>query len=172
MRTVGQLSRARICRAARIGNVRKMKLAPEPSQTAVYQPYSVCYHDRLTFIWLIWEILTMKQDDIDTLKKLKPASGSHLLDISSAELRPGFFKGTYFLIVQGTKPWITMVVSFSPRIYIRQPDYWEIEVVGTQFGIGLPQTAPFIHAEDVSRSVGTKGVDVVGNNQTIRLPLP
>jgi hypothetical protein len=65
-----------------------------------------------------------------------------------------------------------MVVSFSPRIYIRQPDYWEIEVVGTQNGIGLPQTSPFIHAEDVSRSVGTKGVDVVGNNQTIRLPLP
>jgi hypothetical protein len=106
------------------------------------------------------------------LEKLKKATGSYLLDISSAELRPGFFKGTYFLVVQGTKPWITMVVGFSRRIYIRQPDYWEIEVVGLQSGIGLPQTAPFIHAEDVTGSVGTKGVDVVGNNQTIRVHLP
>ena len=116
--------------------------------------------------------MTKKQDDTDTLKKLKPASGSHLLEIDSAELRPGFVKGTYFLIVKGTKPWVTMVVSFSPYIYIRQPEYWEIEVVGTQNGIGLPRTAPFEHAEDVTASLGTKGVDVIGSNQTIRVALP
>jgi hypothetical protein len=88
MGTVGQLSRAPMCPAARIGNVREIKRALEPSQTAVYQPYSVCYHDPSTFLLLVWEIMTMKQDDIDTLKKLKLASGSHLLDISSADLRP------------------------------------------------------------------------------------
>jgi|SRR5581483_6147864 len=114
----------------------------------------------------------MTQVDIDKLKTLKPATGTYLLHIDSAELRPGFIKGTYFLIVKGTKPWVTMAVSFSRHIYIRQPEYWGIEVVGMQDGIGLPQTAPFVHAEDVTGSVGTKGVEVIGSNQTIRVDLP
>ena len=114
----------------------------------------------------------MQQADIDKLGKLRKATGSYLLEIDSAELRPGFIKGTYFLIVQGTKPWVTMVVSFAPHIYIRQPEYWEIEVVGTQWGIGLPQTGPFVHAEAITGSIGTQGVDVIGSNKTIRLPLP
>jgi hypothetical protein len=114
----------------------------------------------------------MKQSDIDKLKKLKKSGSSHLIDIDTAELRPGFVKGTYILIVTGTKPWVTMVVHFSRHIYIRQPEYWEIDVVGTQSGIGLPQTAPFVHAEDVTGTVGTKGVAVIGNNRTIKVVLP
>jgi hypothetical protein len=31
-----------------------------------------------------------------------------------------------------------MQVSLIPRIYVVQPEYWEIEVVGSLPGIGLP----------------------------------
>jgi len=35
-------------------------------------------------------------------------------------------------------------------IYIIQPEYWRIEVAGCQSGIGLPQTAPYHVAADIS----------------------
>ena len=55
-----------------------------------------------------------------------------------------------------------MIVELSPLIYIRQPEYWGIEVVGCQNGIGLPQTAPYTVALDITHLLGTKGIEVIG----------
>ena len=84
----------------------------------------------------------MKDSDLQALQALPPSSSCRLIDFDKAEAVPGIIPKTFFLIVSGTKPWITMQVELHPLIYIRQPDYWGIEVVGCQSGIGLPATAP------------------------------
>jgi hypothetical protein len=114
----------------------------------------------------------MQQKDIDTLSARKKPEGFYLLDIEKAELRPGLIRGTFFLTVAGTKPWSTIIVKFSPLIYIQQPEYWGIQVVGIQLGIGLPVVTPYMHTEEVTQYLGKKGVEVIGANRTITLKLP
>ena len=109
----------------------------------------------------------MQQQDIDTLAAGKKPTGVVLLDIEDAQLTPGIVKDTYFLTVSGTKPWLTMKVEFLPLIYVRQPEYWGIQIVGVQSGIGLPATAPFTHTEEVTQYLGTKGVEAIGANKKI-----
>lgn len=111
----------------------------------------------------------MKQQDIDVLATMKAPTNFVLVNVDKAELREGIVGGTYFLVVQGTKPWISMRVDFSPLIYIGQPEYWGIQVIGIQSGIGLPTTAPYSHYDEVSQFMGKKGVEVIGANQTIKL---
>src|SRR5687767_11392275 len=73
-----------------------------------------------------------------------PAPGSvRLIDFKQAKVVAGFVTGTYFLIVSGTKPYLNMTVTLSPLIYIRRPQYWGIEVIGSLPGIGLPASAPY-----------------------------
>jgi hypothetical protein len=54
----------------------------------------------------------------------KPVPQSvRLIDFERAEVHPGFLPGTYILVVSGIKPYMTMTVSLSPLVYIRQPEY-------------------------------------------------
>ena len=85
---------------------------------------------------------------------------------------PGFIPKTFILIVSGTKPWVTMKVELHPLIYIRQPEYWGIEVVGCQSGIGLPTTAPYQVALDISHTLGTKGIEVIGASTKKQISVP
>lgn len=92
-----------------------------------------------------------------------PAPGSvRLIDFEHAEVVPGFITGTFFLVVSGTKPYLNMKVRLSPLIYIRRPEYWGIEVVGSLPGIGLPATAPYHVFIPLSGITGTKGIEVIG----------
>lgn len=46
--------------------------------------------------------------------------------------------------------------------YIRRPEYWEIDVLGCENGIGLPVLTPYTATLRLGGTVGTKGIEVVG----------
>jgi hypothetical protein len=114
----------------------------------------------------------MQQRDLDTLKALPPPEYCRLIDFEKAEVRPGFMPKTWFLVVSGIKPWLTMQVSLEPRIYIAQPDYWGIEVVGCQSGIGLPATAPYTVAIEITQVLGKYGIEVIGATRSQQIKVP
>jgi hypothetical protein len=95
-----------------------------------------------------------------------------LISFDAAEVRPGIIENTWFLIVTGMKPWLTMQVELHSLIYIRQPDYWGIEVVGCLEGIGLPVDVPYHVALDISHTRGKKGIEVIGANQKKQIDIP
>jgi hypothetical protein len=97
---------------------------------------------------------------------------TRLLNFNKAEVRPGFVPNTYFLIVSGTKPYLNMQVHLSPLIYIRQPEYWGIEVIGTLSGIGLPATAPYQVFIPLEGIIGTKGIEVIGATKRKKINVP
>lgn len=97
---------------------------------------------------------------------------TRLINFDRAEVRPGFVPRTYFLIVSGTKPYLNMEVHLSPLIYIKQPEYWGIEVIGTLSGIGLPALAPYHVSIPLDGITGTKGVEVIGANKRKKINVP
>jgi hypothetical protein len=84
------------------------------------------------------------------------------IDFSRAEVVSGIVPCTYFLVVSGTKPYLNMTVELSPLVYVRRPEYWGIEVVGSLPGIGLPTTAPYTVSIPLDGILGTKGIEVIG----------
>jgi hypothetical protein len=114
----------------------------------------------------------MEERHLKAFEALPHPSSCRLIDFEKAEVVPGFVEKTFFLIVSGTKPWVTMTVQLSPLIYIKQPEYWGIEVIGCQHGIGLPQTAPYHVALDISHLLGTKGIEVIGAKARKQFKVP
>lgn len=114
----------------------------------------------------------MKESDIQALHKLPPSTLCRVIDFDRAEVVTGIIPKTFFLIVSGQKPWITMTVELVPLIYIIQPDYWGIEVIGCQRGIGLPTTAPYSVALDISHVLGKHGIEVIGANKKQKIKVP
>lgn len=103
----------------------------------------------------------------------QPVSESvRLIDFERAEVRPGFLPGTYILVVSGTKPYLNMQVTLSPLVYVRQPEYWGIEVIGSLPGIGLPALAPYTVSLPLDSVRGSIGIEVIGANQTQLFDLP
>jgi hypothetical protein len=102
-----------------------------------------------------------------------PASESfRLIDFTEARVITGIVPDRYILVVSGEKPYLNMEVSLSPRIYVRRPEYWGIEVVGRLPGIGLPATAPYHISLPLDSILGTKGIDVIGANRSERFDVP
>jgi hypothetical protein len=114
----------------------------------------------------------MEDKDLKAFEALPYPTACRLIDFDKAEVRPGFFPKTFFLIVSGIKPWLTMRVELHPRIYIVQPDYWGIEVVGCMTGIGLPAAVPYHVTLDISHVLGKHGIEVIGahKKQLIKVP--
>ena len=107
--------------------------------------------------------------DFDTL----PApSCVRLIDFDKAQVVPGLIPNTFFLVVSGTKPYLNMDVSLVPRVYVRQPEYWCIEVIGTVAGIALPTEAPYTVTIPLDSIRGTIGIDVIGATKTQRIDVP
>ena len=103
---------------------------------------------------------------------LPPVQSCRLVQFAEAEVRPGFINDTYFLIVSGTQPYLNMKVRLSPLIYVAQPDYWGIEVIGCLTGIGLPATAPYTVVIPLDGIRGKKGIEVIAANGTKRIDVP
>lgn len=78
----------------------------------------------------------------------------------------------YVLVVAGTKPYLNMQVHLSPLIYIVQPDYWGIEVVGVLPGIGLPVVAPYQVHISLDGILGKKGIEVIGATKRKKINVP
>jgi hypothetical protein len=78
----------------------------------------------------------------------------------------------YVLTVSGTKPSISETVRLVAVTYIRQPEYWAIEVTACEPpGAGLPATGPYTVSADVTSTLGTKGVEVVGASRSQQIDL-
>lgn len=101
-----------------------------------------------------------------------PAASVRLIDFEEARVVPGIVPKTFILVVSGTKPYLNMTVALSPLVYIQQPEYWGIEVVGSLSGIGLPATAPYTVALPLDGILGTKGIEVIGasSRKTFEVP--
>jgi hypothetical protein len=114
----------------------------------------------------------MEQMHLKAFEALPHSSTCRLIDFDKADVVPGFVSQTFFLIVAGTKPWLTMRVELHPLIYIARPEYWGIEVVACQQGIGLPQTAPYHVALDITHLLGSKGIEVIGASNRKQFNVP
>jgi hypothetical protein len=93
---------------------------------------------------------------------LPQPSSCRLIDFEDVQVIPGTILRTYFLIVKGTKPWVTMEVGLHPLPYATRPDYTAIEVVGCQNGIGLPQAGPYSAVIEFTHLIGVRGIEVIG----------
>ncbi|WP_043623906.1 hypothetical protein [Nonomuraea candida] len=95
-----------------------------------------------------------------------------LIDFDEAQVVPGTVPETFILVVSGTKPYLTMDVSLVPLTYIRQPEFWGVEVAGTLKGVGLPATAPYTVTLPLDGVLGTEGIEVIGasRRQAVKVP--
>jgi hypothetical protein len=114
----------------------------------------------------------MQAQDIKAFEALPASTMCRLIDFDKIQVVPGFVPKTFFLIVTGTKPWVTMDVRLVPRVYIVQPEYWGIEVTGCQGGIGLPQAAPYTAVLDITHVLGKRGIEVVGATRSEKRDVP
>ncbi len=96
-----------------------------------------------------------------------PASGFRLVDFETAEVVVlESAPPQYVLRVAGTVAYANMAVQLVPLVYIRQPEYWGIEVVGSLAGIGLPAEAPYEVSLTVTHFLGTAGIEVIGASRS------
>jgi hypothetical protein len=97
---------------------------------------------------------------------------AQLIDFDNAIVRPGFVPKTYFLIVTGKKPYLNMQVHLSPLIYVKKPEFWGIQVVGTSPGIDIPVVTPYFVSIPLNGIIGTKGIEVIGANKKKKIKVP
>jgi hypothetical protein len=117
--------------------------------------------------------MTESQLQLREFEAMPKLSSCRSIDFEAAEVRPGIVSGTYILIVRGTKPYLNMEVNLIPLVYIRQPEYWGIEVTGClPGGIGLPATAPYIASLPLNGTIGTQGIEVIGATRTEKICVP
>ena len=104
-----------------------------------------------------------------------PQSGSagesrQLIEFERADvISPMIYPARPKLMVSGRKPWANMGVRLVPCVYVRPPDYWEIQVVGTMPQIGQPAIVPYVVELDLRDTIGRVGIEVVGVNKTERI---
>jgi hypothetical protein len=114
----------------------------------------------------------MNEQTIEQFMKSPSSESVRLIDFEHAEVHSGIVPNSYFLVVSGTKPYLNMTVELSPLIYVRQPEYWGIEVIGSLTGIGLPATAPYHVSIPLDGIIGTKGIEVIGANSKQKIDVP
>jgi len=104
---------------------------------------------------------------------LPQAESTRLIPFTKSRVVPGIVPKTWFLIVEGTKPCVNMEVRLRPRIYVRRPEYWGIEVTGTlPGGLCLPVIAKYTVALPLENVTGTKGIEVIGSNKKKKHRVP
>lgn len=114
------------------------------------------------------------QPDYAPMTDLPAPTSTRLIDFEKVEIRTlRSFPPQHVLVVSGTKPYMNMDVTLEPLVYIRQPEYWGIEVVGRlPGGIGLPALAPYQVSIPLAGITGTKGIEVIGASRSEQVELP
>ncbi|MGZ9112552.1 MAG: hypothetical protein ACXW3X_16135 [Rhodoplanes sp.] len=114
----------------------------------------------------------MDETQMQTFRDLPVPSSFRLLDFERARvITLESFPPQFILRVSGTKPYANMDVELVPLVYVRQPEYWEIEVVGSLRGIGLPALAPYTVSIPLAGILGTRGIEVVGATRRERFDI-
>ena len=116
----------------------------------------------------------MEDAQLDALRGLPPAESCRLIDFEQADIVTlESFPPQYVLAVSGTAPVFNLRVELIPLIYVRQPEYWGIEVVGCLPGsVFLPAERPFSVTLGLAGVTGTQGVEVIGGSRSQRLDVP
>jgi hypothetical protein len=116
----------------------------------------------------------MNEGAIEAFENLPKAGSYRLIDFEQAEVVTlESFPPQYVLVVRGMKPYLNMRVNLVPLVYVRQPEYWGIEVVGClRGGIGLPALAPYTASIPLAAITGTKGIEVIGATRSERIDVP
>jgi hypothetical protein len=115
----------------------------------------------------------MNEEQLKTYTKLPPPGSSRLINFDLAEIVTlDSFPPRHVLKVTGVKPFLNMEVDLVPLVYIRQPEYWGIEVVGRLRGIGLPAMAPYTVSMPLDGFVGTQGIEVIGATRSQKIGVP
>jgi hypothetical protein len=91
---------------------------------------------------------------------------------ATAQIVGGIVNNTFVLIVAGKKPFINMVVKLVPYTYVKQPDYWEIEVQGITSGIVLPAIGYYDEPLPLDSCRGKKGIEVIWADDRCKLEVP
>jgi hypothetical protein len=105
----------------------------------------------------------MDEAQMQAFRALPTPTSFRLLDFERATIITlRSFPPQFILRVSGTKPYANMDVELVPLVYIRQPEYWGIEVVGSLRGIGLPALAPYTVSIPLAGILGTRGIEVIG----------
>jgi hypothetical protein len=116
--------------------------------------------------------IKLKERELEHVFAQKPLPQSvRLIDFDRAEVHPGFLPRTYILVVSGTKPYLNLQVNLSPLVYVRQPEYWGIEVIGSLPGIGLPALAPYTVSIPIDGVLGSIGIEVIGANKAEKIDI-
>lgn len=106
--------------------------------------------------------------------ELPQAVSVRLVDFERVEiLTLESFPPQFVLNGTGTKPYSNMEVELVPLIFVRQPEYWGIEVVGRlRGGIGLPALAPYAVSLPLTGVKGTEGIEVIGATRSEKIKVP
>ena len=84
---------------------------------------------------------------------------------AEAKVIPGFVSNTYFLELLGKKPHANTWVAIKPAVYPRKPEYWRIDIHECHTGsILLPTVAPYRLFEEITRMIGTEGIELYWAN--------
>jgi len=115
----------------------------------------------------------MDEAQFEALSGLPTAESCRVIDFEVAQVVAlDTSPPQHVLIVAGTKPTANLRVDLVPLVYIRQPEYWGIEVVGCRAGdIDLPARAPYTVCLPLTGSMGTEGVEVIGASRSEKIPL-
>lgn len=116
----------------------------------------------------------MSEKQMRPYADLPRAESVRLVDFERVEiLTLESFPPQFVLSVTGTKPYSNMEVELIPLVFVRQPEYWGIEVVGRlRGGIGLPVLAPYAVSLPLTGITGTEGVEVIGANRSEKIKVP
>jgi hypothetical protein len=119
------------------------------------------------------ECPAMEEHHMAAYDALPQATTSKRLDFERAQiLALRIFPPRFILRVSGTKPYANMDVALVPFVYIQQPEYWEIEVVGTLQGVAVPMPTPYSVSMRLDGILGTRGIEVVGATRRQRFDVP
>ena len=111
-------------------------------------------------------------EQMERFTSAPPATSFRLIDFEYADVVTlESFPPQFVLRVSGTKPIANMTVHLVPLVFIRRPEYWGIEVVGSLPGIGLPALAPYEVTLAVTSFLGTQGIEVIGANRVQRFDI-
>jgi hypothetical protein len=115
----------------------------------------------------------MTTQESHPLHTLPTAQSARLIDFDTANvITLMIYPPRPTLVVGGTLPDPAMTVTLVPRAYMRRPEYWGIEVVGSATGVG-GHGVPVPYSVELSLDgiVGTAGIEVIGATRTERLRL-
>lgn len=108
----------------------------------------------------------MDDEQVRAFQALPSPQSCRVIDFDSAQVVTlESLPPQHVLVVSGQKP-LNMEVSLSPLVYIRQPEYWGIEVVGCLPGLGLPAVTPYVVRLDLDGTIGTCGIEVIGASRS------